>query len=124
MDPAIAGEVTESRGLGLVEAEPATGAKPGITSWRTDVVAEVDGDDLTVIADEAMLNDPEVSRTGFDGDIETWEEHQRCRHRRSSPISCVSVLPGWSLRPAGIRSARSGGPPTSSESTRRHCGPG
>jgi hypothetical protein len=26
-------------------------------------------------------------RTGFDGDIETWEEHQRCPHRRSTPTS-------------------------------------
>ncbi|MEV0003729.1 arabinofuranosidase catalytic domain-containing protein, partial [Micromonospora sp. NPDC050980] len=48
------------------------------------------------------------------------EEHQRCPHRRSTPTSCVSVRPGWSLRPVGIRpaqSARSGGSPTSSEST-------
>ncbi|MEW2386582.1 hypothetical protein AB0873_31785, partial [Micromonospora sp. NPDC047707] len=33
----------------------------------------------------------DVFRTGFDGDIETWEEHQRCPHRRSTTMSCVSV---------------------------------
>src|SRR2546423_15716384 len=36
-----------------------------------------------------------LSRTGVDGDIETWEEHQRCQHRRSTPMSCVSVRPRW-----------------------------
>ena len=68
-----------------------------------------------------------LSRTGFDGDIETWKEDQRCLHRGSTPMSCVSVRPGWSLRPVGIRparSARSGGSPISSESTRRRCGRG
>ncbi|MFC4110710.1 hypothetical protein ACFOX0_32965, partial [Micromonospora zhanjiangensis] len=42
-----------------------------------------------------------VSRTGFDGDIETWEEQQRCRHRRSTTMSCVSVRRGWRSRLAG-----------------------
>ena len=26
-----------------------------------------------------------MSRNGFDGDIKTWEEHQRCPHRRKYP---------------------------------------
>ncbi|GAA3742146.1 hypothetical protein GCM10022225_27170 [Plantactinospora mayteni] len=68
-----------------------------------------------------------VSRTGFDGDIETWEEHQRCRHRRSTTMSCVSVRPGWRSRPAVIRrrrSERSVGSLGNSGFTRRRCARG
>lgn len=74
-----------------------------------------------------ILGATAVSRTGFDGDIETWEEHQRCPHRRSTPTTCVSVRPGWRLRPAGTRPARperSGGSPASSRSILRRCARG
>ncbi|MFC4088598.1 YaaC family protein [Micromonospora sp. GCM10011541] len=78
-------------------------------------------------AGRALTAAATVSRTGFDGDIETWEEHQRCRHRRSTTMSCVSVRPGWRPRPAGIRrprSERSVGSPASSGFTLRRCARG
>ncbi|MFV2104676.1 RHS repeat-associated core domain-containing protein [Micromonospora sp. LOL_024] len=61
VDPAGAGEVISARGGAGETAEPATGAEPGVTSRRTGVAVEVDGGDLTVVADEAMLDDPSVT---------------------------------------------------------------
>ena len=61
LDPAIAGEVIPARGADPVQAEPATGAEPSVTSRRTGLAVEVDDGGLTVIADEAMLDDPEVT---------------------------------------------------------------
>ncbi|WP_239098388.1 LamG-like jellyroll fold domain-containing protein [Micromonospora qiuiae] len=61
LDPAIAGEVEASRGGDREQAEPATGAEPGVTSKRTDVAVGVSENDLTVFVDEAMLDDPEVT---------------------------------------------------------------
>lgn len=48
-----------------------------------------------------------MSCTGFDGDVDTWEEHRRCPHRRSTTMSCVSGRPGWRSRPCNecIRSS-------------------
>ncbi|MFI7024754.1 LamG-like jellyroll fold domain-containing protein [Micromonospora sp. NPDC049900] len=61
MDPAIAGEVIPVRGADPVQAELATGAEPSVTSRRTGLAVEVDDGGLTVIADEAMLDDPTVT---------------------------------------------------------------
>ncbi|GIJ80109.1 Concanavalin A-like lectin/glucanases superfamily protein [Micromonospora phaseoli] len=61
VDPAGAGEVISARGVAGETAVPATGAEPGVTSRRTGVAVEVDGGDLTVVTDEAMLDDPTVT---------------------------------------------------------------
>ncbi|MGF1663064.1 MAG: DNRLRE domain-containing protein [Kineosporiaceae bacterium] len=68
-----------------------------------------------------------LSSTGFDGDIETWEDDERWPHRGSTPASCVSARPGWRWTPGGTRSrrrARSSGSVISSGCTRRRCGCG
>ncbi|MEG3637208.1 LamG-like jellyroll fold domain-containing protein [Micromonospora palythoicola] len=61
VDPALAGEVTSLRGADPAEVQPATGAEPSVTSRRTDVALEVDDGELTVLADEAVLDDPSVT---------------------------------------------------------------
>ncbi|RIV36872.1 LamG domain-containing protein [Micromonospora radicis] len=61
LDPTNAGDVQPARDGPREEAEPATGAEPGITSRRTDVGVEIDDTDLTVLVDETMLDDPEVT---------------------------------------------------------------
>ncbi|WBB91392.1 LamG-like jellyroll fold domain-containing protein [Verrucosispora sp. WMMC514] len=60
-DPMVAGEVMAARGVGQAEAEPASGAEPGVNSRRTGVDVQVDDGELTVFADEAMLDDPSVT---------------------------------------------------------------
>ncbi|WP_276320384.1 LamG domain-containing protein [Micromonospora zingiberis] len=61
LDPALGGEVLPSRGGDREAAEPATGAEPAVTSRRASVAVQVDGNDLTVVADGSMLDDPDVT---------------------------------------------------------------
>ncbi|QOC91598.1 hypothetical protein [Micromonospora craniellae] len=61
VDPAIGGEVISARGLDRVEAASAMGAEPSVTSRRAGVALEVGDGELTVFADEAMLDDPTVT---------------------------------------------------------------
>ncbi|MBM0226111.1 MULTISPECIES: IS3 family transposase [Micromonospora] len=108
-------------------ADPAAEARPDLVNrdFGTDPAAI----DTRWCGDITYINTWEgwLFRTGFDGDIETREEHQRCPHQRSTTMSCVSVRRGWPSRPVGIRrprSGRSGGSLVSSGFIRRRCARG
>ncbi|GIJ77722.1 hypothetical protein Xph01_21540 [Micromonospora phaseoli] len=61
LDPSIAGEFDPARAGPPAQAEPATAAEPGATSQHADVTVKLAGADLTVLADESMLDDPAVT---------------------------------------------------------------
>ncbi|MBB3099771.1 transcriptional regulator with XRE-family HTH domain, partial [Actinoplanes campanulatus] len=65
------------------------GAHPGMPGSfiRLDFADQFDA---PMIYTDSMAGDA-LFRPGFDGDIETWEKIQLCRHRRSTPMTCVSV---------------------------------
>ncbi|MFI1996985.1 hypothetical protein, partial [Actinoplanes sp. NPDC020271] len=46
--------------------------------------------EVAALAMTDTFPDYDLFRPGFDGDIQTWERISLWRHRRSTPMSCVS----------------------------------